>query len=182
LSESDVDDATAVKRLADRAAIYDNLVCYAKGLDRLALDPNDSEMVASAFTEDVYAEYGGGEVVIQGRPQLLEMLRNVTNYVLCHHIMGNMTFDFRNDEAVDTEAYVVAYMLQDLGGKRGYHMLIRGARWIDRVVKRDGRWAISKRHHTVDWMFETGDVTLYPTVADLPYWQETLEKLERTQS
>lgn len=133
-----------LRELVDRAAIRDVLDRYGRGLDR-----RDFDLVASCFTPDVISEYGGSALE-PGRDAILRRIRSHTRHATTH-LMGNMTIDLRGDEA-SAQTTTIAVLVT--GPTEAPRVLIRGLRYDDHLVRRDGGWRIDRRVHAVDWMTE----------------------------
>lgn len=121
-----------------RAEIHDLCMAYARGVDRA-----DAELLASIFTEDSTVISG----VVNGSGK--DFAREITAFVsgnleMCFHSVANEWVEVRGDEAVG-EHYVIAQMVQ-----AGTEVLT-GGRYIDRYVRRDGRWLIQSRTFVADW-------------------------------
>ena len=121
-----------------RAEIHDLLMAYARGVDRA-----DKDLLASIFAPDATVISG----VVNGSG--CEFATQITAFVrqnleMCFHSVANEWIDVRGDEAVG-EHYVLAQMVQN-----GTEVLT-GGRYIDRYVRRDGRWLIQSRIFVADW-------------------------------
>ncbi len=121
-----------------RAEIHDLCMAYARGVDRA-----DPDLLASIFTDD--STVISGVVNGSGREfadQITAFVRE--NLEMCFHSVANEWIDVRGDEAVG-EHYVIAQMVQ-----AGTEVLT-GGRYIDRYVRRNGRWLIQSRTFVADW-------------------------------
>lgn len=121
-----------------KAEIHDLCMAYARGVDRA-----DEALLASIFTEDSTVISG----VVNGSGKAFA--RDITAFVrdnleMCFHSVANEWVDVRGDEAVG-EHYAIAQMVQT-----GTEVLT-GGRYIDRYVKRDGKWLILSRTFVTDW-------------------------------
>ncbi|MFM6830425.1 MAG: nuclear transport factor 2 family protein [Novosphingobium sp.] len=121
-----------------KAEIHDLCMAYARGVDRA-----DEALLASIFTEDSTVISG----VVNGSGK--DFARDITAFVrdnleMCFHSVANEWIDVRGDEAVG-EHYALAQMVQ-----AGTEVLT-GGRYIDRYVKRDGKWLILSRTFVADW-------------------------------
>jgi SnoaL-like domain len=132
-------------RLDDRAAILDVLVRYAYGLDR-----RDFDMVLDCFDKDASAEYAG-EVLAPGADAIIRYARErLPAFRSTMHVITNVTVDFGGHDLATTECYCTAYLVQ--AADSGERVLIRGLRYVDQFVRRDGRWRITDRRHLPQWM------------------------------
>ncbi|MCX7282665.1 MAG: nuclear transport factor 2 family protein [Novosphingobium sp.] len=121
-----------------KAEIHDLCMAYARGVDRA-----DEALLASIFTNDSTVISG----VVNGSGS--DFARDITAFVrenleMCFHSVANEWTDVRGDDAVG-EHYVIAQMVQ-----AGTEVLT-GGRYIDRYVRRDGRWLIQSRTFVADW-------------------------------
>ncbi|MBA4355378.1 MAG: nuclear transport factor 2 family protein [Novosphingobium sp.] len=128
----------ALEAALAKAEIHDLCMAYARGVDRA-----DEALLASIFTEDSTVISG----VVNGSGK--DFARDITAFVstnleMCFHSVANEWIDVRGDEAVG-EHYALAQMVQ-----AGTEVLT-GGRYIDRYVKRDGKWLILSRTFVADW-------------------------------
>lgn len=128
----------ALEAALAKAEIHDLCMAYARGVDRA-----DEALLASIFTEDSTVISG----VVNGSGKTFA--RDITAFVsqnleMCFHSVANEWVDVRGDEAVG-EHYALAQMVQ-----AGTEVLT-GGRYIDRYVKRDGKWLILSRTFVADW-------------------------------
>ena len=137
--------AFSPEELADRAAIQDVITLYCNAVDR-----RDFDGVASCFTDDATAVYGGvtiepgGDGVVRFLKQLrpLDGDRHVGT-----HLLGNLLITLRGDEA-DAESYVIAYSVP---ADPAAPVRMRGLRYRDRLVRLPAGWKIAGRVHSADW-------------------------------
>lgn len=121
-----------------RAEIHDLCMAYARGVDRA-----DADLLASIFTDDSTVISG----VVNGSGK--DFARDITAFVrdnleMCFHSVANEWIEVRGDEAVG-EHYALAQMVQ--AGTE----ILTGGRYIDRYVRRDGKWLILSRTFVADW-------------------------------
>jgi hypothetical protein len=129
----------------DRREIHDVVARYCQGIDRL-----DLEMVRSAYHPDGIDHHTGfdgtvDEYVAWVAPQLAEHLAGTM------HVMGNHRVELFGDEAL-AETYVTAVHWTADGG------FTTGARYVDHMAFRDGRWAIAERWAVREWLRPEGGV------------------------
>jgi hypothetical protein len=131
--------------LLDKQAIMETIYHYAQGIDR-----RDPELLASIFTSDAMLHYGAG--LYDGPAKAL-----ITNwasgrpspYLLTHHQVGNILIQFR---AAD-RAVSVTYLTAVHRARRGAELVdetVR-ARYLDQLVKQDGKWRFAERTLVYDW-------------------------------
>jgi hypothetical protein len=132
------DREAALDAALARAEIHDLCMAYARGVDRA-----DVDLLASIFTED--STVISGVVNGSGKDFARDICAFVsTNLDMCFHSVANEWIDIRGDEAVG-EHYALAQMVQ-----AGTEVLT-GGRYIDRYVRRDGKWLIQSRTFVADW-------------------------------
>lgn len=132
------DRDAALDAALSRAEIHDLCMAYARGVDRA-----DEELLASIFTED--STVISGVVNGSGKDFARDICAFVsTNLEMCFHSVANEWIEVRGDEAVG-EHYALAQMVQ------GDTEVLTGGRYIDRYVRRDGKWLILSRTFVADW-------------------------------
>jgi hypothetical protein len=139
-------DAHELRDATSRAAIREVQLRYAAGLDR-----RDFAMVGRCFTEDAQASYNG--VALEpGVDAIVAYVRSVAALRSTMHSVTNVVADV-DGESADVETTTVAYLVrQDDAGAQT--IIIRGLRYRDRMVRRDGTWLIGHRVHAPEWMYE----------------------------
>ncbi|MCW1382547.1 nuclear transport factor 2 family protein [Novosphingobium sp. KCTC 2891] len=129
---------TALHDALARAEIHDLCMAYGRGVDRA-----DAALLGSIFSDDSVVISG----VINGSGA--EFAEQICAFVstqldLCFHSVANEWVEVNGDEAVG-EHYALAHMT-----KNG-HDVMTGGRYLDRYVKRDGKWLIRNRTFVTDW-------------------------------
>lgn len=122
-----------IKQAKDRQEIHDCLLRYTRGVDR-----HDKELMMSAYHPDAWDEHG----VAEGDPQAF-----CTWAIGWHgefqsrhqHVITNHTVELDGDTA-HTETYYLFF-----GENREAAPTIAYGRYIDRMEKRDAKWAIAHR-------------------------------------
>jgi hypothetical protein len=129
-----------VDELRDRQAIQDLLATYSRGIDRL-----DKELLLSVYHPDAIDDHG----VFIGTPEeFADWAIGVhTALHLSHqHCVLNHTCDLDGDVA-HTETYYIFLAMNRAGAPTANS----SGRYIDRMEKRNGRWAIAARVCLRDW-------------------------------
>jgi len=139
-------DARELRDALDRAAIREVQVRYATGLDRC-----DFAMVRACFMEDVQASYNG-LVLEPGVDAVIAYVRGVELLRSTMHSVTNVIADI-DGETAEVETTTVAYLVRDDEGG-GQTIIVRGLRYRDRMIRRDGTWLIQHRVHAPEWMHE----------------------------
>lgn len=125
--------------LVARAAIHDLCMAYARGVDRA-----DEALLASIFTDDATVISG----VINGSGA--EFASGITRFVreeldMAFHSIANSWVELRGPDDAVGEHYVIAHAVHQ--GQE----TTTGGRYIDRYVRRDGRWLIASRTFVADF-------------------------------
>ena len=130
-----------IRELLDRTAIRDVLLRYARGVDR-----RDVELVASCFLPGARYEGALGQGTIEGA---LDALRErLARYEGTMHFIGNQLIEVHGDTA-RSETYAVAYHRRC---ERGAPQLLSvGLRYVDDLVRSDGKWRIQCRVVFREW-------------------------------
>lgn len=160
-----------VAELKDRQDIHDCLMTYARGVDRL-----DRDLILSVYHPDAVDDHG----VFVGGPEafadwVIDM--HSRTHLSHQHCLFNISVALDGDVA-HTETY---YMFAGMN-RAGTPLSLTGGRYLDRLEKRNGRWAIADRICLRDWapleeIPETLDQSSLTSVKNLP---EVVTMLMRT--
>jgi hypothetical protein len=133
-----------VQELSDRAEIHDCMQRYARGIDR-----QDRALLRSAYHDGAVDDHVGfiGEVD-DFIDWALAYHGTQTRY---QHYILNHTADIEGDEA-HAETY---YLFFGTDREPANHITISGGRYVDRLERRDGRWAIADRVTVVEFNAES---------------------------
>jgi hypothetical protein len=126
-----------ITHLEDRAAIQDCMQRYARGMDR-----RDRELLRSAYHDGAVDDHVGfiGWAFAYHSTQ--------TRY---QHYLLNHSVELNGNEA-HAETY---YLFVGTDREPANHMTVSGGRYVDRLERRDGRWAIVDRACVVEWNAES---------------------------
>ncbi|OBV11017.1 nuclear transport factor 2 family protein [Erythrobacter dokdonensis] len=128
--------------VVNRLAIAETLALYCRAIDRC-----DAALLAEVFTPDSRIDYGDGAKppaeTISGLMAGLGAMR------LTQHNIANTVIRFTGDARAKAETNCVA--LHIIPGPDGETELVVGGRYLDRLVKREGRWRIAERLYVMDW-------------------------------
>jgi len=130
---TDQELAKTVGMLADRRAIEDCLLRYARGVDRF-----DHELMRSAYHDDAVDDHGLVVLPPDGFCSWAIGYHREHNPVH-HHIITNTSVDL-DDETAHAETY---YLF--VGTSKDARSVLAIGRYVDRLEKRDGRWGIVRR-------------------------------------
>ena len=130
----------AVVELADRQSIHDCLMTYSRAIDRL-----DRELLVSVYHPDAVDDHG---VFVGGPEEFADwaIAMHTATHLSHQHCQFNSTCDLDGDVA-HTETYYMFVGMNRAGSPLG----MSGGRYLDRLEKRDGRWAIAARVCVRDW-------------------------------
>jgi ketosteroid isomerase-like protein len=161
----------AVVELQDRQAIQDCLMTYSRAVDRL-----DRELLLSVYHDDAIDDHG----VFVGTPEEFAdwaIAMHTATHLSHQHCIFNSTCDLDGDVA-HAETY---YMFVGLN-RRGTPFAMSGGRYIDRLEKRDGRWAIALRICVRDWapLTETPETLDQASLTVVKGLDERTKELMRT--
>lgn len=125
----------AICEIRDRQEIYDCMMRYCRGIDRL-----DRALLESCYHPDAYDAHGSA---YSGPASgfidwVLPLYRE--HKIACHHVITNHYVELDGDVA-HAESY---YVSTSIDARAPHHSLVMG-RYVDRLEKRDGRWAIADR-------------------------------------
>ena len=147
-----IDEIAADRGLLDREKIRDCLYRYSQGADRC-----DTEMMKSAYwpdATDTHGAFDGNAMDFVDRT--IPFIRSMEQV---SHLLGNILIRIEGTTA-KVESYLHAF--HSLKGEAGEpYDIVLGARFLDRMEKRDDEWRISKRIVVCDWVRE------YPDAGDL---------------
>lgn len=129
-----------VARLQDREDIRDCLARYSRGVDRL-----DRDLVLSAYHPDALDDHGK---FIGSAEEFVDWAFAMHRefHVAHQHALLNQTCELDGDVA-HTETYFLFASMN----RAGQPWSMSGGRYIDRLERRDGRWAIAHRVCVRDW-------------------------------
>ena len=158
-----------LQRLSDRAAIEDVIYRYAT-----AFDARDAAGVASCFTDDATAEFGG--VAVTGGGVAIAAFLHLAGGVprpepTAGHYFTNVRVTIGEGTA-HAESYAISCRP---GPDAPERFTMRGLRYHDDLVRADGSWRIARRVHNADWQLSAVNVPVTPMAAQ----PRTMEKEPR---
>ena len=132
-----------LRELLDKQAIAELLYAYAEGIDR-----RDPELLKTVFTEDCQLHYGAYDCPARA---LIKSWRadSPPVFLMTHHLYGNIVVRFHDAARARSITYFFA---QHRAIHDGHVMdeMVRG-RYLDRLLKQDGRWRFAERTIVFDW-------------------------------
>ena len=141
-----------LRYLADRQAIMDCAVRFSRGVNR-----RDPELLKSVFHPDAVDDHG---LFVGNRDDFVSWIDTVYDRIaVTQHFVTNQTVDIDGDTAHAETYWIVANVL-----KGGVSVVLRGGRYIDRLERRRGTWAIVERVCLIEWNCTTGDLPTPPAV------------------
>ena len=133
-----IDDG-AIRQLLDRQQIWDSIISYTRGMDRL-----DHDLVVDAFHPDAKDDHG----VITGNPAEIAdhgIAMHRAENRKTHHCLTNHYCELNGDTA-HTETYFVYFGAQEEGPTD-----VLGGRYLDDLERRGGEWKIANRLCFIEW-------------------------------
>ena len=150
-----MDESATVRRLADRAEIYDVMCRYARGVDR-----GDADLIRSAYHPDAYDDHVHYKGDIEGFIAVTaKRMQGVDNSM---HFLGNCLIEFAGADLALVETYFASRRTRAPVGDEGVGLAPSDAicrqqwgRYLDRFERRGGEWRVANRLVVVDARFDT---------------------------
>ncbi|MDD2126976.1 nuclear transport factor 2 family protein [Pseudomonas monteilii] len=130
-----------IRVLLDKQAIYEVLARYCRGADRC-----DEELIRSVYHDDAYDDHGYWRGSGSDFASFVCARLTAANQATTHSI-SNVLIEVDGDFA-RSEAQVVATLVRK-GSPRLADLM--GARYLDRLSRRNGEWKIDERIVVLDW-------------------------------
>jgi hypothetical protein len=132
-----------LRELIDKQAIAELLYAYAQGIDR-----RDSNLLETVFTEECQLHYGAYDHPAR---VLIDSWRanRPPAFLMTHHLYGNIAVRFHGADRARSITYFFAQHRAKHEG-RIMDEMVRG-RYLDRLIKQDGRWRFAERTLVFDW-------------------------------
>jgi hypothetical protein len=134
---------TVSDRSEDIRAIRDVVVLYCRGIDRL-----DFDLVRRAYHPDGIDHHTGFDGTID---EYVSWVSRSLEYLAgTMHFIGNHHVDFVDDDTAISETYLMAtHWGKSSADQRAD--FTTGARYVDLMERRSGRWAIAERWAVREW-------------------------------
>ena len=127
--------------MTDHEALRAMIQRYAR-----AVDARDVESITALFLPDATITGARGEQTLD---EWLEIMRVPPTFPTSMHHMGDPLIDLdEGSHVASLDTYAVVYQF----GGEGQSDLTLGVRYLDVVVRHDGRWVIKTRTATTLWM------------------------------
>jgi hypothetical protein len=134
------DEASRMRDLLDRDEILQCLHRYTRGMDR-----HDRDLARSAYHDDAIDVHGSRAFALD---DFLDWAFAYHAEQSHHqHYLMNPTIEVRGDTAHAGTYYLFVGRYADPERP----LTVAGGRYVDRLERRDGRWAIAKRVCTAEW-------------------------------
>jgi SnoaL-like domain len=130
-----------ITEVADRLAIAETLALYCRGIDRC-----DAEQLAAVFTPDAHLDYGSGAAPIA--ESIAGLMAGLGAMRLTQHNISNTVMRLDGDTARAETSIVALHLIPT---PESEIELVVGGRYLDRLVKLEGRWRIAERLYIMDW-------------------------------
>jgi hypothetical protein len=128
--------------VTDADELRDLLQRYAR-----AADDRDIDGLADVFEPGAVIEGTRGALDLDG---WLETMRGPRAFPVSMHVLGEPVIDSRRVDECMLDTYAVVYQLGDRDA--GQSDLTLGIRYLDEVVRIEGRWRIRHRRAQTLWM------------------------------
>ena len=126
--------AELVRELKDRQEIYDCIMRYCRGIDRL-----DRDLLLSAYHPDAIDDHGTYAGAVEGFADHVFALHYGMQHFTQHHITNH--YCELDGDVAHCESY---YLFRCLNREAPFYNVSSG-RYIDRIERRGGKWAIAER-------------------------------------
>lgn len=137
-----------VQYLLDRTAILDCIASHARGCDR-----HDAALLTSTYLGDGVDVHGS---TLNAGPDYAAWANGVHAATSQNHLHNITTHHCEID---GDEAHAESYVMVTLLSPDASTATVMCGRYLDRLERRDGRWAIAVRHATVELAY-TADARL----------------------
>lgn len=133
--------ASKLTYLLDREAIRDVVTTYCRGVDRF-----DRDLVMSTYHPEAMDDHAS---FVGDREEFWDFVYDMhgTHHRVTQHYVANHLAEIDGDTA-HAETYFIYAALN----VKGQPFSLVGGRYVDRLEKRDGRWAIADRLMMPEWM------------------------------
>jgi hypothetical protein len=137
----------SVRQLRDRQEILDLLVRYCRAVDRL-----DRPLLLSCYHPDAIDDHG---IFVGNREAFADWAFGLHReyQTATQHIVTNHSCEIDGDVAHTETYYIFAGM--NVGEPP---LTVCGGRYVDRLERREGRWAIAQRMSLLEWQGRPGEV------------------------
>ncbi len=130
-----------IQTLADKAAVQEVVWRYLVGADR-----RDFGLMASSYAADATVNFPS--VTCEGLDAIIDHCRGVERLAGTWHLVGTQAIDIHEDSAT-VETYSTVWY-RSVSTERTVD-LIKGLRYLDTMVRKEGRWLIQHQVITEDW-------------------------------
>lgn len=128
-----------LNELIDKQALYENLMQYCRGIDRM-----DLELMKSAYWADGTDDHG--RFVGPAHEWCEVAMKSRESLISCNHHIGNVYTELEGDRAKRESMFLCVTTYLD-----GSPMMMLGGRYRDLCEKREGEWKILRRVCIWDW-------------------------------
>lgn len=141
----------AVRDLLDKQAIYENVVKYCRGIDRLDLD-----LLKDSYWEDGTDDHGG--FVGNTHDFCEHAVATKGMFKSVNHHVSNTQIELLGHQAKVETYFIAAHVIPGSGSQEDRFWLL-GGRYKDLYEKRAGQWKILHRVCLWDWNQDLVDQT-----------------------
>jgi hypothetical protein len=157
--------AERLQELLDRQDILDCIHRYCRAVDRF-----DRELMLDVYHPDAIDDHG---MFVGGREKFIDWAFGYHSIYqnLTHHIVTNHVCELQGDVAHAETYWIFSGINKDPETAQEIPSSIHFGRYIDRLEKRSGRWAIAARACIIEW---------HGGLVDLPVPAEALAAYAKT--
>ncbi|MFE3292617.1 nuclear transport factor 2 family protein, partial [Rhodococcus sp. NPDC059234] len=132
-------DPNALAELLDKQAIYEVVMRYCRGIDRL-----DFDLVRGAYHPDGIDHHTGFDGNVE---EFIDWVRpKLALFGGTMHDIGNHLVELHGDRAISESYFAATHW-----GHPDFGDFTSGSRYVDLMERRDGRWAIAERWAVREW-------------------------------
>lgn len=145
--------------VADRAAIYQQLVRYCRGVDR-----RDLALIRSTYHPDAFDDHGSYKGDVEGFLAFVEKEVHA-RFRITQHKLGQSLIEIDGDEAWSESYATCHHVMAEVmaepvagaaagvsGAARDVADMVMGIRYLDRFERRNGEWRIARRELRWEWV------------------------------
>ncbi len=149
-----------LQEMLDHHEITKLLYEYCHGCDRA-----DEVRMASVYAADSWDDHGANKC--PGPEFAARTMKTMTSTNMCGHLLGQTLINVRGEEAGAETSFIATVRAPSNEGGEHLHQI--GGRYVDTLVREEGRWKIKTRLCVKDWSISQPIVSDW--LAGRPYVQ-----------
>ena len=134
-----------LQELRDRQQLRDLMAAYFHAVDR-----HDWALMEKLFSPDATFDYNHGQITKDNAQQIIAFISGTRHAGSTFHMMGNQMAEITGETA-KVETYAIGNNLHPATTGRPARHDSQGLRYLDDMVREQGRWVIKTRRMLVDW-------------------------------